>query len=142
MTNLMNSRDELRVVNDQKGTPTCAPDLAAAIIKIIEKSDAATEVFGKHSAPSSGIYHFTNGGETTWYDFACEIYKLGRKYGKITHECKINPCTTQEYGAAVERPSYSVLNKDKICRELKIKLPDWKISLEKFMKNTRFKPQP
>ena len=139
MTKLMNSRDEIRVVNDQKGTPTCAPDLAAAIIKIIEKSDGATEAFGKHSAPASGIYNFTNGGETTWYDFACEIYKLGRKCGHITHECKINPCTTEEYGANVQRPAYSVLSKDKICRELKIKLTDWKSSLEKFMKNERFK---
>lgn len=142
MTKLMNSHDNIRVVNDQKGTPTCAQDLAAAIIKIIEKTDSATEAFGKHSAPSSGIYHFTNGGETNWYDFACEIYRLGKKYGKITQECQINPCTTEEYGAAVQRPAYSVLSKDKICRELKIKLPDWKVSLEKFIKNARFNPMP
>ena len=99
MTNLMNTRDELKVVNDQRGTPTCTVDLAAAIIKIIEKSDNATEAFGKHSAPAFGIYHFTNGGETNWHDFAQEIYKLGRKYGKITKECSVLPCTTQEYGA-------------------------------------------
>ena len=140
MTKLMNSHDQIRVVNDQKGTPTCTVDLAAAIIKIIEKSDSATEAFGKHSAPTAGIYHFTNGGETTWYDFACEIYRLGRKAGKITQECQVTPCTTEEYGAAVERPAYSVLSKDKICKELKIKLPDWKASLEKFIKSDRFKP--
>ena len=140
MTKLMNSHDQIRVVNDQKGTPTCTVDLAAAIIKIIEKSDSATEAFGKHSAPTAGIYHFTNGGETTWYDFACEIYRLGRKAGKITQECQVTPCTTEEYGAAVERPAYSVLSKEKICKELKIKLPDWKASLEKFIKRDRFKP--
>ena len=140
MTKLMNSHNEIRVVNDQKGTPTCAPDLAEAIIKIIEKSDNATEAFGKHSAPASGIYHFTNGGDTNWHEFASEIYRLGRKYGKITQECKVNPCTTEEYGAKVQRPAYSVLSKDKICKELKIKLPDWKVSLEKFIKNTRFNP--
>ena len=139
MTNLMNTRDELKVVNDQRGTPTCTVDLAAAIIKIIEKSDNATEAFGKHSAPAFGIYHFTNGGETNWHDFAQEIYKLGRKYGKITKECSVLPCTTQEYGANVERPAYSVLSKDKICHELKIKLPAWQASLEKFIKNPRFK---
>ena len=138
MRNLMNSHDQIKVVNDQRGTPTCAVDLASVILKIIEKSDNATEAFGKHSAPASGIYHFTNGGETTWYDFAKEIYRLGTKYGKITNTCTVNPCTTEEYGANVQRPAYSVLSKDKICKELKIKLPDWKVSLEKFFKNSRF----
>ena len=142
MTKLMNSHDQIKVVNDQRGSPTCTVDLAAAIIKIIEKSDSATKAFGKHSAPASGIYHFTNGGETNWYDFACEIYKLGRKYGKINQNCQVNPCTTEEYGAKVKRPAYSVLSKDKICSELKIKLPDWKVSLEKFIKSPRFKPLP
>ncbi|MBO4640394.1 MAG: dTDP-4-dehydrorhamnose reductase [Treponema sp.] len=139
MTNLMNSRDELKVVNDQQGTPTCTVDLAATILKIIEKSDNATEAFGKHSAPSFGIYHFTDGGQTNWHEFACEIYRLGKKYGRITHNCNVNPCTTEEYGAKVERPAYSVLSKDKICKELKLKLPTWQSSLERFIKNDRFK---
>ena len=141
MTKLMNSHDQIRVVNDQRGSPTCTVDLAAAIIKIIEKTDSATEAFGKHSAPTPGIYHFTNGGETSWYDFACEIYRLGRKFGRINQQCSVNPCTTQEYGANVQRPAYSVLSKDKICKELKIKLPDWKVSLEKFIKSERFKEE-
>ena len=141
MTNLMNSHDQLRVVNDQHGTPTCAIDLAATILKIIEKADNATEAFGKHSAPTPGIYHFTNGGQTTWYDFATEIYKLGKKYGRISANCQVNPCTTAEYEANVQRPAYSVLSKDKICKELKIKLPDWKSSLEKFIKGERFRSE-
>ena len=141
MTNLMNSHDQIRVVNDQKGTPTCAVDLASVILKIIEKSDNATEAFGKHSAPTPGIYHFTNAGETTWYNFATEIYHFGRKYGRIKNECKVNACTTEEYGATVQRPAYSVLSKDKICRELKIKLPEWRVSLEKFIKGERFKSE-
>ena len=141
MTNLMNSHDQIRVVNDQKGTPTCAVDLASVILKIIEKSDNATEAFGKHSAPTPGIYHFTNAGETTWYNFATEIYHFGRKYGRIKNECKVNACTTEEYGANVQRPAYSVLSKDKICRELKIKLPEWRVSLEKFIKGERFKSE-
>ena len=139
MTKLLNSHDQIRVVNDQHGTPTCAVDLAAAIIKIIEKSDNATEAFGKHSAPTPGIYHFTNGGQTTWFDFATEIYRLGKKAGRITHECQVNPCTTEESGANVQRPAYSVLSKEKICKELKIKLSDWKISLEKFVRGDRFR---
>ena len=138
MTKLMNNHDQIKVVNDQMGTPTCAIELASAILKIIEKSDNATEAFGKHSAPAYGIYHFTNGGQTNWFEFAQEIYKLGKKYGRITQNCEVNPCTTAEYGAKVERPAYSVLSKDKICKELKIKLPAWQSCLEKFIKSERF----
>ena len=141
MTKLMNSRDQINVVNDQVGTPTCAVELASTILKIIEKSDNATEAFGKHSAPAFGIYHFTNGGQTSWYEFAQEIYKLGKKYGKITQNCEVSPCTSAEYPSPVERPAYSVLSKDKICKELKIKLPTWQSCLEKFIKSERFDPK-
>ena len=139
MTKLMNSHDQIKVVNDQKGTPTCAPDLADVLIKLIEKNDGAKSIIGKHSAPSYGIYHFTNAGETNWHEFASCIYKLGKKYGRITNECTVNPCSTEEYGAKVERPAYSVLCKDKIIKELKIKIPEWQVSLEKFIKSDRFK---
>lgn len=138
MTNAMNKHDAVKVVNDQKGTPTCAVDLAEIIVKIITKSKKAKGLFGKDSAPAFGIYHFTDEGETTWFEFTQEIYRLGKKYGRITNECTVNPCTTQEYGAKVERPAYSVLCKEKISKELKIKIPDWQISLEKFIKNIRF----
>ena len=140
MTKVMNERDQIKVVDDQKGTPTCAPDLAEVLLKFIEKNEGAKSLIGKHSAPAYGIYHFTNGGETNWHDFACEIYRLGKKYGRITGECAVNACTTEEYGAKVERPAYSVLSKDKIIKELKIKIPEWQVSLEKFIKNERFNP--
>lgn len=139
MTNAMNNRDDVKVVNDQKGTPTCAVDLANAVLKIIDKADNAKSFFGKNSAPSYGIYHFTNLGETTWFEFTQEIYRLGKKYGRITSDCVVNPCTTEEYGAKVERPTYSVLCKDKICKELKLKIPQWQQSLERFIKSERFK---
>ncbi len=138
MTKAMNSHDSVKVVNDQFGTPTCAVDLASAILKIIEKTNKATGFFGKKSIPSYGIYQFTDGGQTNWFEFAQEIYRLGKKYKRITSECQVNPCTTEEYGAKVKRPAYSVLSKEKICNELKIKLPDWKTSLENFIKNSRF----
>ncbi len=138
MTKAMNSHDAVSVVNDQKGTPTYAPDLASVILRIIEKSDKAKSFFGKNSAPAFGIYNFTDEGQTNWHEFACEIYRLGRKYGRITQECRVNPCTTEEYGAKVERPAYSVLNKNKITKALKLKIPDWQHSLEKFMKDERF----
>ena len=140
MTKLMNSHEQIRVVNDQKGTPTYAPDLAAAILRIIEKSDHAKSFFGKNSAPAYGIYNFTNEGKTNWYEFACEINKLGLKYGRITQNCSVNPCSTEEYGAKVQRPAYSVLNKDKISKALKLKISDWQSSLEKFIKSERFNP--
>lgn len=138
MTNLMNSRESIKVVSDQYGSPTCAVDLAKVILKFIEKSSKAKSIFGKNSAPAYGIYHFTNDGQISWYDFAKTIYDLGRKNGKITQNCQILSCTTEEYGAKVERPAYSVLSKEKISKELKIKIPDWKLSLEKFIKNNRF----
>lgn len=138
MTKAMNSHDSVKVVNDQFGTPTCAVDLASVILKIIEKTNKASGLFGKNSIPSFGIYQFTDGGQTNWFEFAQEIYKLGKKYKRITSECQVNPCTTEEYGAKVKRPAYSVLSKDKICNELKIKLPDWKVSLENFIKSSRF----
>lgn len=141
MTKAMNSHDSVRVVNDQKGTPTCAVDLAEVILKLIDKNNNAKSFFGKNSAPSYGIYQFTDGGETNWFEFTKEIYALGKKYGRITQDCTVNPCTSAEYGAKVERPSYSVLSKDKIVKALKLKLPSWQQSLEKFIKNNRFEPK-
>lgn len=138
MTNAMNNHDSVKVVNDQKGTPTCAIDLAGAIIKFIDKSENSKGFFGKNSIPAYGIYHFTNLGETNWFEFTQEIYRLGKKYGRITHDCTVNPCTTEEYGAKVERPAYSVLSKDKIIKELKLKIPTWQQSLEKFIKSNQF----
>ena len=139
MTKLMNSHPEIKVVNDQKGSPTFAIDLADVIIKLIEKNEGAKSLFGKHSAPSYGIYHFTNLGQTDWHSFAKEIYRLGKKYGRITSECQVNGCSTEEYGAKVQRPAWSVLSKDKIRKELKIKIPEWQQSLEKFIKSERFR---
>ncbi|MCR4952659.1 MAG: dTDP-4-dehydrorhamnose reductase [Treponema sp.] len=140
MTKLMNSHDSINVVNDQFGTPTCTLDLAAAILKLIEKADNAKEIIGPKSAPAFGIYHFSGMGEISWFDFAEEIYKLGKKYKRITAECKVNPCTTEEFGAKVKRPHYSVLCKDKITKELKIKIPTWQQSLERFIKANSFNP--
>ena len=138
MTNLMNSKEEIKVVNDQKGSPTCAVDLAEVVLKFIQKSEKAKSFFGKNSAPSYGIYHFTNEGETTWFEFAQEINKLGVKHQRINNNCKVQPCTSAEFAAKVERPTYSVLDKSKITKEFKMKIPAWEVSLEKFIKSGRF----
>ncbi|MCQ2241475.1 dTDP-4-dehydrorhamnose reductase [Treponema sp.] len=141
MTKAMNSNDSVKVVNDQKGTPTCAVDLAECIIRIIESSDKAPFLFGKKSALPYGVYHFTNQGETTWYEFCCKIYEYGRKYGVITKDCAVEPCLTEDYPTAAKRPQYSVLSKEKIKAGLKIKIPSWEESLEKFIKSPRFEPK-
>lgn len=134
MARLMNSKEEIKVVNDQYGSPTNADDLAEAILLIIRNVDkAGTNIFSKEAVPY-GIYHFSNAGQTSWFDFAVEIQRLLKKRKLVTNDCKVLPCSTEEYGAKVERPAYSVLSKEKIQAALKIKIPGWKDSLNKFIK--------
>ena len=128
MLKLMESKQELSVVSDQKGTPTFAGDLANCVIKTITS---------KNQIPC-GIYHCTDLGEITWYDFACEIYKQGKATGKLSNECKINPCTTDEFPTKAKRPAYSVLSKEKIQQALGIALPMWNESLNVFMNSPLF----
>lgn len=125
MLRLMRERDSIGVVADQYGTPTWAFDLAQAIVAIIRREPA-----------SSGIYHFTNAGQTTWFEFATEIQCLGLAHGLLDHACSIKPLTTAEYPTKARRPAYSVLSKDKIIAA-GIALPEWKESLRKFMEAHR-----
>ena len=138
MTNAMNSKPEVKVVNDQKGSPTLASDLAVVICKIIESANTSRHLFGSYSALPYGIYNYSNAGETTWFDFASKIYELGKKYGRITQECNVNPCSSDDFPSNVKRPAYSVLSKAKIQNLLRIKIPSWEESLEKFIKSERF----
>lgn len=145
ITNLLNSKDEINVVNDQFGSPTFCGDLANVILMIIEKSLKATTIFGKNSAPAFGIYHFTNEGKTNWCDFANKIAEFGKKFGKVNNSCKINGLSTDEYYGnsgddkkIAPRPKYSVLSKAKIEKELHIKIPTWEQSLKIFMSDKRF----
>ena len=140
MVNLMNSRDSISVVNDQFGSPTCTLDLARYIILTILGNQ---DLLGNpHPKIMSGIYHCTGEGETTWFSFAQEIYKIGREKGIITKECEVKPCTTAEFGAAVERPAYSVLSKSKLKKALQQKIPSWQESLRAFMCSPFFKEMP
>lgn len=138
MAALMESKPEIKVVSDQRGTPTFTADLASVILKIIKISDkAGTDIFRKNSI-SYGIYNFSNLGETSWHGFALEIQRLLKKYKRIKNECVVNPCSSQEFGSKVERPAYSVLSKEKIISATKMKIPKWQESLEKFIKDSRF----
>ena len=107
-------KDSLKVVFDQVGTPTYAADLASAILEIIET--------GKYKS-NSGIYHFSNEGVCSWYDFAIEIRNLS---GNL---CDIQPCHSDEFPSKVKRPNFSVLDKTKIKETFGLKIPYWKDAL-------------
>jgi dTDP-4-dehydrorhamnose reductase len=117
MVKLMKEKDEIDVVNDQIGSPTYAADLADAILQII--------IFNtQHSTLNiQGVYHFSNEGIISWYDFAVAIKEL------TGSNCKINPITTSQYPTAAKRPAYSALDKTKIQQTFGIVFKDWKESL-------------
>ena len=121
MLALTSSKPSLKVVNDQTGTPTYALDLALAIFDIIENRKAAS---------NEGLYHYSNEGECTWYEFARTI----AAYSGNT-ECQINPCTSEEYPSPVRRPSYSVLDKTRIKKAFGMSVPHWTDSLKKCLNN-------
>jgi len=132
MLRLFNEKESVSVVNDQKGSPTWANDLAQTIIEIIKQADDGKTI-------PYGIYHFTNEGEITWYDFAKEIYKQANEAGLVTKTCEIKPCTSAEYPSNVMRPSYSVLDKTKIKNALGINIAKWDDSLRNVIETVRFK---
>lgn len=118
MLRLGEERKELGVIFDQVGTPTYARDLAKACLDIFEKQKNS-------SLTSNGnVYHFSNEGVASWYDFAKEIMLLG------DINCKVNPIETKDYPTAAKRPHYSVLNKSNIKNDFNIKIPYWKDSLK------------
>ena len=130
MIRAMNTHDAVKVVNDQKGTPTFAGDLAKVILQIIDDKTVPY-----------GTYHVTDIGEITWWDFTNEIKKQGIEAGWINEKgknCVVNPCTTDEYPTPAKRPAYSVLSKDKIQKTLGITLPYWKESLKVFLDSEMF----
>ena len=113
MLRLGKERDFLNVVSDQVGTPTFAGDLAKAIVRILPKVKA-----GKKN-----IYHFTNEGVCSWYDFAHAIMKIAGL------SCKVHPIESKNYPTKATRPFYSVLNKEKIKSDFKLDIPHWRDAL-------------
>ena len=112
MLSLTATKPQLKVVFDQTGTPTYAGDLADAILTIIEK-------------PVEGIYHFSNEGVCSWYDFT----KMIAEYSGQT-QCEIIPCHSEEFPSKVKRPAYSVLDKMKVKETYGVKIPYWTVSLK------------
>ena len=115
MRRLTAERESLNVVFDQVGTPTYAGDLAALIYHVIEFGQLGKE----------GIYHYSNEGVCSWYDFAKEIADLSG------HVCDIRPCHSDEFPSKVERPHFSVLDKTKVKKTFGVVVPYWKDSLRK-----------
>lgn len=130
MLRLMNERNSIKVVNDQHGTPTWSYDLCQAIIRI-------AEIVSGRSTLEPGIYHFTNSGQTTWYDFARHIYSVASGLGILSNKCEINPCLTHEFPTKAKRPAYSVLDKTKTQKNLGITIPEWEKSLETFLRSVK-----
>ncbi len=117
MIRLMNEKDEIKVVNDQIGSPTYAADIAEVILKIIANCQS------KSSSWKPGLYNFTNEGILSWYEFALAIKEI------TGSPCDIRPIPTSEYPTPAKRPAYSVLDKTKIQENFGIQLKDWKESL-------------
>ncbi|MBR5860218.1 MAG: dTDP-4-dehydrorhamnose reductase [Bacteroidaceae bacterium] len=127
MLRLTAEREQLNVVFDQVGTPTYAGDLALAIFSIIEA--------GVYSG-NEGIYHFSNEGACSWYDFAVEIAATA---GNTC--CRITPCHSNEFPSPVTRPPYSVLDKTKIKSTFDIDIPHWRESMEYCIKRIKSRQQ-
>ncbi|MCT4643830.1 MAG: dTDP-4-dehydrorhamnose reductase [Carboxylicivirga sp.] len=119
MIRLGKERDDLGVIFDQIGTPTYAGDLAEVILQIIEHDMNNTILF------KPGIYHYSNEGVASWYDFTLAIH---REMGLI---CNVKPIETKDYPTPAPRPNYSVLNKSKIKQAYQIEIPYWLDSLKK-----------
>ena len=116
MQRLTLEKDQLKVVFDQVGTPTYAGDLATIIYKVIEEGLCEG---------NEGIYHFSNEGVCSWYDFAVEIANLSG------NTCHIQPCHSDEFPSKVKRPHFSVLDKTKVKNTFAVQIPYWKDSLIK-----------
>lgn len=127
MLNLTATKPQLKVVFDQVGTPTYARDLADAILTALEDYKLSLNYQPSTlNYPKSGIYHFSNEGVCSWYDFTKMIAEYAGNTG-----CDIKPCHSNEFPSKVKRPSYSVLDKEKIKSEFKLKVPYWTESLKK-----------
>ena len=115
MLRLGNEKDSLNVISDQIGSPTYARDLAKTCFEILSSTGRIDEK-GK-------VYHYSNEGVASWYDFAISIMELAGS------NCEIKAIQTKDYPTRAKRPNYSVLNKTKIKKDFKIKIPHWRMSL-------------
>lgn len=134
MLNLTSTKPELNVVFDQTGTPTYALDLAKAIETVVEDYRNHVETRSEESIPypNNGIYHYSNEGVCSWFDFT----KMIAEYAGNT-DCNIKPCHSDEFPSKVKRPAFSVLDKTKIKETFGVNVPYWTDSLKICIKNLK-----
>lgn len=120
MLRLGRERDELSIIYDQTGTPTYAGDLASAMLAIVEAQEFV-----------SGVYHYSNEGVCSWYDFALKTLQVAGI------ECRIHPIESKEYPTKATRPHYSVLNKSKIKSTYGLVIPHWEASLKNMLSHLK-----
>jgi len=118
MLRLGKQRDELNIISDQIGSPTYASDLAEAILTIINNKDY------QNKEQPTDIYHYSNEGEISWYDFAKEIFKLAQI------DCKVNPINTEQYSTPAKRPGNTLMKKNKIVSEFDLVINNWESALK------------
>jgi dTDP-4-dehydrorhamnose reductase len=128
MLRLAAQRDELRVVSDQIGTPTWTQDLAGALWALMQQ-------------PQAGVFHFSDAGQASWYEFADAIVQEARALGFPVQAQRVVPITTAEYPTPARRPAYSVLSKTKIERLLAAPIPHWRDSLRAMLKELQQCPE-
>ena len=126
MLMLGDTKDEINVVADQRGCPTWAHDLAVALVALLDKN-------GKNEVHET--FHFTNEGQTTWFDFATAIMEIGGR------NCKVRPITTDQYPTKAKRPAYSVLDLSKIKAYTGMEIPSWRESLMKCIEELKPRPE-
>jgi len=117
MLKLGKERDEINVVSDQIGSPTYATDLAEAILKIINNKN-----YLEKQQPTE-VYHYSNKGEVSWYDFAREVFKVAGI------DCKVKPIATEQYPTAAKRPKNTLMDKDKIAKTFGMNITNWSNAL-------------
>ena len=120
MLRLGRERDQLRVVFDQIGTPTYAHDIAKMVLQLLSEPSNMHQM--------KGIFHYSNEGVTSWYDFARAIFELS------AIKCQVSPIESKDYPTPAKRPPFSLMNKEKIKRTFNIEIPHWRSSLKHCLK--------
>lgn len=138
MLQLTAERPTLQVVYDQCGTPTYALDLARAILAVLQDYKVTLPSLTDTAYPKSGIYHYSNLGVCSWYDFTQMIQHIANELVGMDipqRKCKIMPCLSSQYPSPVKRPAYSVLDKSKIQDAFNLEIPYWTDSLRMCLQN-------
>lgn len=123
MLNLGKTHDKLTVVDDQIGSPTYTPDLARLLVDMAESD-------------KYGIYHATNEGFCSWYEFACEIFRQASEFDSVYKNVSVSPVTSDKYPSKAKRPSNSRMSKEKLTENGFEKLPDWQDALKRYIETT------